>query len=90
MCSLRPIPQTDPTGSSFRILSLVVLSNNKKTPEFFFAILLATFARVLVGATPIDTGIPVHLAILSLYLINLFSISDKFSEEKETNASSIE
>ena len=28
--------------------------------ECFFAILFANFASVLVGPTPIDTGMPVH------------------------------
>ena len=49
----------------------------KKTPSFlyFLAILLATFASVLVGATPIETGIPVHFPTLVLKSMKIDLIS---------------
>ena len=50
-------------GKKLRALLITSSLSNIKTPflVYFFAIWLATLARVFVFATPIETGIPVHL-----------------------------
>ena len=63
-----PIPQRSSTETCFKTSCIVLGFFIRKTPVFvyFLATLLATLAKVLVGAIPIDTGIPVHLPTFDL------------------------
>src|SRR5262249_31231611 len=63
----RPIPHTSSTGYLRKISSRFCSSFKAKMPlcsGWLFAIALATLARVLVEATPMETGIPVHWRVL--------------------------
>ena len=59
----RPTPHTSPTGVRAKASCTALVSPKTKTPPWwasFFARSPASLARVLVGAMPTDTGIPVH------------------------------
>jgi hypothetical protein len=59
----RPTPHTSPTGVAASAAWVSVGVSSTKTPPSagsFLARSAASLARVLVGATPMDTGNPVH------------------------------
>ena len=59
----RPTPHTSPTGVAASAASMLGCPSSSHTPpelRFFLARPAASLARVLVGPTPIDTGMPVQ------------------------------
>ena len=64
--------------------------NTPSNSFHFFAILLASFDSVLVGPTPIPTGIPVHLKTVFFIFLQYSSLCSKGIWSKPKKDSSIE
>ena len=94
-----PIPHTSATSMMFNASTLsssVPMTDTPSNPKWvrgnnlFFANRFATFANVLVDATPIDTGIPTRFQMVSRICEAIFANLVMGKPDRSTKDSSIE